>query len=197
MTILAHLLGVCWIFEGDAWNPVPDQQLVRGQIWRLCGQKVEFHAAGFNLSIFEEGKLSSSGKLLPISFGQIYFQDGAVLSREGWRWRGLPSVSGGRRTPAEAKRCLQGASELLEGNDVVVVSDQEHEPCMLKCTGCGEVMSPNSPLQTCKHHSSSCECPDKAKVMIHIDDGEAGPSRFVGRQGQSSLTSYKKEECQV
>eukprot|EP00983_Pelagomonas_calceolata_P093672 1157801-Pelagomonas_calceolata.AAC.8 len=61
---------------------------------------------------------------------------------------------------------------------------------MLKCKGCGEVMSPNNPLQTCKQHSSSCKPPGEEEAMIQMDDGEAGPSRSAKRQGQSSLTSY-------
>eukprot|EP00983_Pelagomonas_calceolata_P104085 1158982-Pelagomonas_calceolata.AAC.8 len=50
------------------------------------------------------------------------------------------------RTSAEAKRHLEShCTRLKEGYAVVIVSDQEHGPCTLKCKGRGEVMSPNNP----------------------------------------------------
>eukprot|EP00967_Tisochrysis_lutea_P027661 scaffold32152_cov22-Tisochrysis_lutea.AAC.1 len=49
-----------------------------------------------------------------------------------------------RRAPAEAKRHLEShCKKLKEGYDVIL-SDQEHGPCMPKCNGCGEVMSSNN-----------------------------------------------------
>eukprot|EP00983_Pelagomonas_calceolata_P107448 1159344-Pelagomonas_calceolata.AAC.11 len=50
-------------------------------------------------------------------------------------------------------RLSTACKNLKEGYDVVVASDQEQGPCMLKCKDCGEVMSPNNPLQTCKQHN--------------------------------------------
>eukprot|EP00983_Pelagomonas_calceolata_P100507 1158576-Pelagomonas_calceolata.AAC.1 len=81
--------------------------------------------------------------------------------------------AGGCRTPAEAKRCLQGTPELLEGCDVMVMSDQEHGPCMPKWKGHGEVMSPTTP----SNHASSTALHASTlakEEMIHMDDGDAG-----------------------
>eukprot|EP00983_Pelagomonas_calceolata_P078157 1154174-Pelagomonas_calceolata.AAC.5 len=56
-------------------------------------------------------------------------------------------------------------------------------------------MSPSglNPLQTCKQHSSSCKRPHEEEeevVEVHDVDEEAGPSRPIKRQAQSSLTPY-------
>eukprot|EP00983_Pelagomonas_calceolata_P071790 1151408-Pelagomonas_calceolata.AAC.1 len=59
---------------------------------------------------------------------------------------------------------------------------------MPKCKGCGEVMRPNHPSQTCKQHSSSCKHPREEEV-IDLDD-EAGSSRPAK---QSSLTPYSHQ----
>eukprot|EP00983_Pelagomonas_calceolata_P084342 1156350-Pelagomonas_calceolata.AAC.6 len=81
-------------------------------------------------------------------------------------------------TPVEERRCLQGAPELLEGYGVMIVSDQEHGPCMLKCEGCGEVMSPNH-LADMQAAQLFTQVPLQGKGDDSLDIGEVGPSRFV------------------
>eukprot|EP00983_Pelagomonas_calceolata_P116219 1160277-Pelagomonas_calceolata.AAC.25 len=90
-----------------------------------------------------------------------------------------------------------------------MVSDQEYGSCMLKCKGCGEVMSPNNPLQTCKQHGSSCKRP-REEVVTHLDDGEAGFATLssarrshtphmpsAGRRMLSARTCSARQFCQL
>eukprot|EP00983_Pelagomonas_calceolata_P093754 1157810-Pelagomonas_calceolata.AAC.3 len=75
--------------------------------------------------------------------------------------------------PAEAKRHLVShCRKLNEGYDVVLVSDQEHEP--------------QHASSTALHASASLE----KEEVIDLDDGEGGPSHSVTLQTQSFLTPY-------
>jgi len=63
----------------------------------------------------------------------------------------------------------------------VVITDQEHKPCALKCQRYKQLLSPINPSQSIKQHNERCKAPIQQKELLEEDE-EVGSRKRKARQ---------------
>ena len=95
--------------------------------------------------------------------------------------------------PAQLKKHLDQPSQLKtikQRYDIIIVEEEDLQPCVLRCKGCSKLVSLTQPHQSTKQHNNTCKSPPAVDELVVLDEDEVEQHAGKRKRAQSSVSCY-------